>query len=143
MIYIVACWTGFRRTELSSLTHRSFRLDADPPTVHAKTAYSKRRRNDHNPLQPVVTERLSRFLAAKHHLGVGESVFSLRTATGRLCNTAKMMRVDLARVGIPYRDEDAITQTSTRIVTRSSRISASLMLPRRWPKRWPVIRTSI
>jgi integrase len=52
MLYLLATWTGFRRRELSSLTLRSFQLDAEPPLLRVKAAYTKRRREDTVPLHP-------------------------------------------------------------------------------------------
>jgi len=46
MLYILAAWTGFRRRELGSLTLRSLRLDAQPPTATVAACYSKHRRED-------------------------------------------------------------------------------------------------
>ncbi len=46
MAYRVALGTGFRTDELRSLTPTSFDLEADPPTITIKAAYSKRRRQD-------------------------------------------------------------------------------------------------
>ncbi len=54
MMYVLAAWTGYRKTEISSLTKRSIRLDADPPTVTVAAAYSKRKRQDTQVLHPVV-----------------------------------------------------------------------------------------
>ena len=50
MLYRVAVSTGFRWSELASLTVGSFDLDAETPTVTVSAAYSKRRREDVQPL---------------------------------------------------------------------------------------------
>ena len=52
MLYRLAMATGFRANELRTLTPEAFDLDGDPPTVTVKAAYSKRRRNDVQPIQP-------------------------------------------------------------------------------------------
>ena len=46
MMYVLAAWTGYRKAEISSLTKRSLKLDATPPTVTVAAAYSKRKRQD-------------------------------------------------------------------------------------------------
>ena len=108
MLYILAAWTGYRREELASLTLRSFNFDSDPPTVSVKASYSKRRRNDVVPLHAAVVERLKSWLAEKGTLNSDKPLFDLRTKSGGLRRTSKMMRLDLERVGIPYCDEDGL-----------------------------------
>jgi integrase len=51
-LYRVAAGTGFRANELRSLTPESFDLAAVDPTVTVKAAYSKRRRDDVQPIRP-------------------------------------------------------------------------------------------
>lgn len=53
MIYLCASYTGFRCSELASLTRQSFDLDSNQPTVTVAARYSKRRRVD---VQPIGTE---------------------------------------------------------------------------------------
>ena len=50
MLYFVAVYTGLRAQELASLTPESFDLDAGTPTVTVQAGYSKRRREDLQPL---------------------------------------------------------------------------------------------
>ena len=50
-LYEVTVTTGLRASELPSLTWGSFDLDANPPTVTVKAAYSKHRRDDTLPLK--------------------------------------------------------------------------------------------
>ncbi len=52
MLYRVALYTGFRASELASLTPTSFALDADPPTATVAAGYAKNRRADPVPLHP-------------------------------------------------------------------------------------------
>ena len=108
MLYILAAWTGFRRKEISSLTLRSFDLDADPPTVCVQAAYSKRRRLDSVPLHPVVVERLREWMAAKDGITPDVPLFPLKTRSGHFRKTARMMKRDLERAGLPYQDEDGL-----------------------------------
>ena len=51
MLYRLATGTGFRVSELASLTPESFDLSADPPTVTIEAAYSKHRRQDVQPIR--------------------------------------------------------------------------------------------
>ena len=95
MLYILAAWTGFRRRELSSLTRKSFQLDADPPTVQVSAAYSKRGKKDTIPLHPTVAERLQEWFSSER-FGLREKLFPLELPSGYFRKTAKMMQLDLA-----------------------------------------------
>jgi len=44
--YLLAFNSGLRRNEIRTLTRARFALEADPPTVTVKAAYSKHRRTD-------------------------------------------------------------------------------------------------
>jgi integrase len=88
MVYRLALGTGFRADELRSLKPSSFDLDSDPPTVTVDAAYSKRRRQDVQPIRSDLTEILRPWLAEQP---VGALVF------GNLPGgTARMLRSDLA-----------------------------------------------
>jgi integrase len=97
-LYLVAGGTGFRANELRSLTPESFDLDGAPPTVTVKAAYSKRRRDDVQPIRPDLAEFLVTWLAAKP---AGKPVFGNLTK-----HTSDMMQHDLKAAKIPYRDAD-------------------------------------
>jgi integrase len=100
ILYLVAAGTGFRASELRTLTPESFDLDGDPPTVTVKAAYSKRRRNDAQPIPAALVERLRPWLAARPS---GEPVFS-----GWTRRTAEMLRLDLGAAGIPYETDEGV-----------------------------------
>jgi len=88
MVYRLALGTGFRADELRSLKPASFDLDSDPPTVTVDAAYSKRRRQDVQPIRPDLAELLRPWLAQRPAEGL---VF------GNLPGgTARMLRSDLA-----------------------------------------------
>ena len=87
MLYRVACGSGFRRKELRTLMPSSFDLDSDPPTVTVAAAYSKRRRQDVQPIQPGLAAILRPWLAGRPR---DERLFPLPH------NTSKMFRRDLA-----------------------------------------------
>jgi len=95
ILYMVAAYTGLRAGELASLTASSFDLDAQRVTVLA--GYSKRRRQDEQPLRADLVELLREFLSG-------------RTADTRLWpgrwfrRAAEMLVDDLTAAGIDYRD---------------------------------------
>ncbi len=98
MLYRLAAGTGFRAGELGSLTPESFRLGGDPPLVVVSAAYSKRRREDEQPISHALAELLRPWLARRP---AGLHVFDvarLSEATGR------MIREDFEAAGIQARD---------------------------------------
>lgn len=64
-MHILASWTGFRKGEIGSLTLRSLRLDADPPTATVAACYSKRRREDTQVLHPEWQDSLANGLPSR------------------------------------------------------------------------------
>ena len=74
MLYRLAMETGFRLSELRSLTTNSFALGSNPPTVTVQAGYSKRRREDTVPLRPETADVLRGFLES---LEDGQRVFNL------------------------------------------------------------------
>ena len=97
MMYILSAWTGYRRSELASLTKQSLRLDDSPPTVTVAACYSKRKRQDTQVLHPEVASRLREWLKTKKRLAPDAVLFpvSAKAPGGVDRRTAKMMRVDL------------------------------------------------
>src|SRR5262249_24512709 len=95
-LYRLAAGTGFRANELRALPPEAFALDGDPPAVRVKAAYSKRRRDDAQPIRPDLAEALRPWVASK---APGRPVFGALTK-----HTAEMLRSDLQAAGIPYRD---------------------------------------
>jgi integrase len=88
MCYRLAAATGFRASELRSLTIDSFDLDATPPTCTVEAGYSKRRKRDVQPLPDALVEPLRAWLSG---FDPGEPVFA-----GIAGDTARMLRSDLA-----------------------------------------------
>ncbi len=95
-LYRLALGTGFRANELRSLTPEAFHLDADTPTVTVAAAYSKRRRDDVQPIRPDLAEALRPWLATKPP---GRPVFGNLTK-----HTNLIIQADLKAAGIAYRD---------------------------------------
>jgi integrase len=99
LLYAVAMTTGFCASELASLAPDSFDLDADPPTVTVKAAYSKNRRTSVQPLPPDVALALRAYLDGRP---AGAPVWPGDWHK----DAAEMLRLDLAAAGIPYRDAE-------------------------------------
>ena len=99
LLYLTACGTGFRRSELVSLTPESFDLDADSPTATVARAYVKNRRTVkktvRQPLPEAVAEALRPFLKGRL---AGEPVWPGNWWT----KSADMLKEDLEAAGIPY-----------------------------------------
>ncbi len=95
MAYKVAAGTGFRAGEIKSLTPESFDLDTDLPTVTVAAGYSKRRRDDTQPIRADLADTLRQWLIGKPR---GVPVLLLPD------RTAQMLRVDLAAAGIDHTD---------------------------------------
>jgi len=74
MLYRVAVGTGFRASEIGSLTSESFDLDADPPTITIEAGYSKHRRKDVQPIRPDLADLLAPWLDGK---AAGQVVFAM------------------------------------------------------------------
>lgn len=96
-IYLLSYMTGLRRQELASLTPLSFDLDASPPTLTVAASNSKHRRKDVLPLHPDLVDLLKDWLA---DLAPDQILFE-KLAKRR---TWLMVKKDLERVGIPYKD---------------------------------------
>jgi len=112
MLYRVAVGTGFRASELASLTPSSFDLKADPPTVTVKAAYSKRRRNDQQPIRPDLADMLRPWLA----------VIPIDTPALKVpARTAEIVRADLRKARAQW-----IRQTPDRAARRERRRSSYL-----------------
>jgi integrase len=93
-LYAVALGTGFRANELRTLVPACFDLDADPPTVTVRAAYSKHRRDDVQPIRPELADALRRWLSTKPD---GAPVFVALTM-----RTGEMVKADLEGAGILY-----------------------------------------
>jgi integrase len=97
MLYRVAAATGLRANELRSLTPESFEPGSDWPAVTVEAAYSKRRRDDYQPLPPTFIPGLRSWISRK---APGRPLWGDLTE-----HTADMIRRDLEAAGVPYRDE--------------------------------------
>ena len=97
MMYVLAAWTGYRKSEIGSLTRDSFDLEATPPTVTVSAVYSKRRRKDTQVLHESVARKLAAWLSVRPDADVDEPLFPVsdKLAGGTERKTSKMMQIDL------------------------------------------------
>jgi integrase/recombinase XerC len=92
MLYLVASCTGFRASELASITLEGLDLESQVPTITVDAAYSKRRQRDVQPIPPQLAGSLRNWLKKRPHL----------RREGRLWpgtwhkRAAEMLREDLA-----------------------------------------------
>ena len=89
-MYELAAGTGFRAGELASLTPDSFDLGGDSPAVAVKAAYSKRKKDDRQPITPELAAVLAPWLATKPK---GKPVFAMPPMN----HLAKIIRADMRR----------------------------------------------
>ncbi len=100
MLYQLAAESGLRAGELRSLAWDSFDLDASPPTVTVRAAYSKRRRDDTLPLKASTAQMLARWRDESGPVDREHPVFAMPE------KTARMIRADLTDAEIEYRGAD-------------------------------------
>jgi len=100
MLYLVAVSTGYRASELRSLTRESFEVETRPATVVLHARHSKRRKRDPQPLRNDVANLVQVYL---------EEIRSRRPKQiwpGTWAEKgAVMVRKDLEAAGLSYRDE--------------------------------------
>lgn len=96
LVYRLAATSGLRYNELRSLTPRSCDLEGNPPRLTLHAADSKNRKAATVTLAPDVAADLARWNAS---IDLDEPIFAL-PEKGFL-----MLKFDLERAGIPYRDE--------------------------------------
>lgn len=100
-IYTLSFMTGLRRKEIASLTPSSFKLSDSPATVTVEAQSSKHRKKDVLPLHTELVSLLKVWLKGKKRT---ESIFPLLDKR----RTWLMVKKDLERVDIPYRNEEGI-----------------------------------
>ncbi|MDZ4782329.1 MAG: tyrosine-type recombinase/integrase [Planctomycetia bacterium] len=87
ILYIIACYTGFRRNEIGSVTMRSFDFQSDPPTMTVEAGYSKRRRRDVIPLRRELAVRIEAWITEKANAKDSAPLFTVANK-----RTAEMIR---------------------------------------------------
>ena len=157
MVYRLALGTGFRANELRSLTPASFDLQADPPTVTVAAAYTKRRRQDVQPIRSG-SGRVAAGMAGR--IALGRAVVRNCPTTRPRCfagpaggpggmdrgshdgrGTAAAGRIATS-CGIEDADGRSCS-TSTRRGTRTSRASWPRGHRSRRPRNWPGIQRPV
>jgi integrase len=91
IVYILACYTGFRRNEIGSVKAHSFNFESDPPTLTAEAGYSKRRRTDVMPIRVDLAKRIQDWIASKKKLDPTKPLVNIA-----LKRTTEMLKKDLA-----------------------------------------------
>ena len=99
-VYSLAMATGFRASEIASLTPEQFRLDGDSPSVTVLAAYSKRgKRSGRDDVQPIRREDARLLAPLLEGRERGRPVVALPE------KTAEMLAADLAAAGIEPVDD--------------------------------------
>jgi integrase len=95
-VYLTACLTGLRRSELRRLEWGDVRLDSDRPHIQLRAPVTKARRADVVPINPQLLELL-RSIRPQGARG--------DTRVFPTLPKHKTVRADMARAAIPWRDE--------------------------------------
>ena len=94
-LYLTACGTGFRASELAMLTLASFDLESDSPTITVGAGYTKNKKLAVQPVSADVANGLRRYLAGRQPEG---TIWS----GGWADDAAEMLQMELEAVSIPY-----------------------------------------
>ncbi len=108
MLYHVAVETGFRASELASLTVSSLDLDATIPSITVEAGYSKRRRRDVQPIRQELAELLRAWLRTRHSdvLKFDETSSTKLWPGTWFQKAANMLQRDLDAAGVEVETED-------------------------------------
>jgi len=96
----LAVTTGLRRRELGSVTLNSFNFHKQPPTLFIAPGETKNGEGAELPLRSDVVQKFQSWLLAKGEVADDKLLFPIANK-----RTAEMLRVDLERADIPYRDQ--------------------------------------
>lgn len=100
MLYTLAFSTGFRASELHSLTWRSLNLSKSEPSITVLAGYAKNGKAATLPLRKDVAEQFTRWFD-DGGFAQDDKIFPKFNK----CKGAAMLRKDLEDAGIPYMDE--------------------------------------
>jgi len=100
-IYTLSYMTGLRKGEIASLTPKSFDLKSKQPTVTVEAQSSKHRKKDVLPLHPELVSLVRDWVKG---LAADKPIFEKLDKR----KTWLMVKKDLERVGIPYRNDEGI-----------------------------------
>ena len=101
LLYRLAITTGFRYSELWSLTKASFNFEGETPVIYIEPEDAKNEKRDFLPLRPEIAE------AVKAHV---EGMNAMDRIFPRMWKDKgfEMLKVDLEAAGIPYIDEKGL-----------------------------------
>ncbi|MFH0947128.1 MAG: site-specific integrase [Planctomycetota bacterium] len=119
MLFRIALGTGFRASEIASLTPASFYLDKEQPIIVVEAGYSKNRRRAVQPIRRDLAELLKPWLATRPP---DRPVFDVPNLHHR---TAAYVKHDLEVAGIPYLDDGRVADFHSLRVTFISEVVAS------------------
>jgi integrase/recombinase XerD len=122
-LYRIAATTGLRANEIRTLEPNAFKLDGDDPHVIVRAAYSKHRREDHQPIRRSDAEWLRTWLVGRE----GHVVMVPN-------RTAEILRGDLERAGISYETEDGVVDFHSLRATYITLLAQSGIDPKRLQK---------
>ncbi len=91
ILYLLACYTGFRRNELGSITEQSFNFDSKPPQLTVAASFSKRRKNDVIPLRSDLAEQIQVWLSTRTKRNDQDPLICISNK-----RTGEMLKRDLA-----------------------------------------------
>ncbi len=114
LVYMLAVWTGLRRSEIRQLTWGDVRLNTIPGHIMLRARTTKSKRADSLPIHPQLADSLRDWRPADSE--AGDHVVST-------VPLMKVLRADLALAGIPDRDE-----AGRYVDFHSLRVSLSTML---------------
>ena len=98
LVYLVALFTGLRRSELAALEWGDVRIDNTPaPFIQLRAAATKAKRADAIPIRTDIADALREARPLDHQ--DGDRVF-------KAIPTLRTFKLDLAAAGIPYRDAE-------------------------------------
>ena len=128
MLYLIAAYTGFRASELASLTPSSFNLEGTSLSLNA--ASTKNGKNAELPLHHGLIEQLKHWMKDRPE---GLPLWPGKWAVNR--HAASMLRPDLEAAGIPYVDHRGETfdfhALRGQFVTQMDRAGVSLVKAQR------------
>jgi len=119
MLFRVALGTGFRASEIASLTPASFHLDKEQPIIVVEAGYSKNRRRAVQPIRRDLADLLRPWLASRP---ADRPVFDVPHLHHR---TAAYVKHDLAAAGIPYLEDGRVSDFHSMRVTFISEVVKS------------------
>jgi len=90
MLYLIGCYTGFRKSEIGSVFTTSFNFSPDQATLTVKAGYSKRRTEDVIPLRGDLAAQIQAWIASKPKLGPKDLLFPIARK-----RTADLLKDDL------------------------------------------------